>query len=81
MRITSICEVRILRQWGTQEMRLAAELTAMARPQVWTMRERLLKLGVRVVASVCPIVLHLPESFPFLGVFRQVARALGATAG
>jgi hypothetical protein len=62
-------------------MRLAAELNAMARHQVWTMRERLLKLGVRVVASVRPIVLHLPEPFTFLGVFQQVARALGATAG
>jgi hypothetical protein len=64
-----------------QEMRLAAALTAMARAQVWTMRERLLKLGVRVVASVRRLVLHLPESFPFLDVFQQVATALGATAG
>ena len=64
-----------------QEMRLAAALTAMARAQVWTMRERLLKLGVRVVASMRRIVLHLPESFPFLDVFQQVAKALGATAG
>jgi hypothetical protein len=64
-----------------QEIRLAAALTTMARAQVWTLRERLLKLGVRVVASVRRMVLHLPESFPFLGVFRQVAQALGATAG
>jgi hypothetical protein len=64
-----------------QEMRLAAALTAMARAQVWTMRERLLKLGARVVASTRRIVLHLPESFPFLDVFQQVAKALGATAG
>ena len=64
-----------------QEMRLAAALTAMARAQVWTLRERLLKLGVRVLASVRRVVLHLPESFPFQGVFQQVALALGATAG
>jgi hypothetical protein len=53
----------------------------MARAQVWTLRERLLKLGVRVLASVRRVVLHLPESFPFQGVFQQVALALGATAG
>lgn len=64
-----------------QEIRLAAELTAMARAQVWTMRERLLKIGVRVVASVRRVVLHLPESFPFLDVFRKVAQQLGAAAG
>jgi hypothetical protein len=34
-----------------QEIRLAAALTAMARAQVWTLRERLLKLGVRVAAT------------------------------
>ncbi len=64
-----------------QEIRLAAALTAMARSQVWTLRERLLKLGVRVAASVRRVVLHLPESFPFRDVFRQVAQQLGAAAG
>jgi hypothetical protein len=64
-----------------QEIRLAAALTTMARSQVWTLRERLLKLGVRVAASVRRIVLHLPESFPFRDVFRQVAQQLGAAAG
>jgi hypothetical protein len=53
----------------------------MAQAQVWTLRERLLKLGARVVASVRRVVLHLPESFPFFDSFRQVAHALGATAG
>ena len=42
-----------------QEIRLAAALIAMARAQVWTLRERLLKLGARVVASVRRVVLHL----------------------
>jgi len=64
-----------------QEIRLAAALTAMACAQVWTLRERLLKLGVRVAASMRRIVLHLPESFPFRDVFRQVAQQLGAAAG
>jgi len=64
-----------------QEVRLAAELTAMARAQVWTLRERLLKLGARVISSVRRIVVHLPESFPWRSEFYKVAHALGATAG
>jgi hypothetical protein len=64
-----------------QEIRLNAELTTMARAQVWTLRERLLKLGARVVASVRRIVVHLPESFPWLDDFYEIAGALGATAG
>ncbi len=53
-----------------QEIRLPDALTTMARAQVWTLREPLLKLGVPVVASVRRVVLHLPESFPFLSGFR-----------
>ena len=64
-----------------KEIRLAAALTAMARAQVRTMRERLLKIGTRVIESVRRVVLHLPESLPFLDVFRQVAQQLGAAAG
>jgi hypothetical protein len=61
-----------------QELRLSAASTDCARAQVWTLRERLLKLGARVVASVRRIVIHLPTSFPFLPTFRKVAFALGA---
>jgi len=64
-----------------QELRLAAELTAMARAQVWTLRERLLKLGARVVSSVRRLVIHLPESFPWRSEFQRAAHALGATTG
>jgi hypothetical protein len=64
-----------------QEMRLSARGTDCARAQVWTLRERLLKLGARVVSSVRRLVVHLPESFPWLSEFQQVAHALGATAG
>jgi hypothetical protein len=45
------------------------------------LRERLLKLGARVIASVRRIVVHLPESFPWLDDFQKIADALGATAG
>jgi hypothetical protein len=64
-----------------QELRLQAANTNCARAQVWTLRERLLKLGARVLVSVRRVVVHLPASFPFLPAFRQVALALGASPG
>ena len=64
-----------------QEIQLNAALTALARAQVWTLRERLLKLGARIVSSVRRIVVHLPESFPWQNDFQKIAIALGATAG
>ena len=64
-----------------QEVRLAAAGTGLARAQVWTLREQLLKLGAHVVVSVRRIVLHLPASFPFLDTWRRVAFVLGARAG
>lgn len=64
-----------------QELRLRAARTGCARAQVWTLRERLLKLGARVLVSVRRVVLHLPHSFPFLSAFRRVALALGADTG
>jgi hypothetical protein len=62
-----------------QELRLRAAGTHCARAQVWTLRERLLKLGARVAVSARRMVLHLPASFPFLDDFRKVAIALGAS--
>jgi hypothetical protein len=47
-------------------MRLSATGSNCARAQVWTLSERLLKLGARVAAPVRRMVLHLPASFPFL---------------
>jgi hypothetical protein len=64
-----------------QELRLRAARTECARAQAWILRERLLKLGARVIVSVRRVVLHLPVSFPFLNVFHRVALALGARAG
>ena len=64
-----------------QELRLRAAGTACARAQVGTLRERLLKLGARVLVSVRRVVVHLPASFPFLPAFRCVALALGAATG
>lgn len=64
-----------------QELRLRAARTDCARAQVWMLRERLLKLGARVLVSVRRVVVHLPASFPFLPTFRKVALALGALSG
>ena len=64
-----------------QELRLRAAGTACARAQVDMLRERLLKLGARVLVSVRCVVVHLPASFPFLPAFRRVALAFGAATG
>jgi hypothetical protein len=64
-----------------QELRHQAAGTVCARAQVGTLRERLIKIGVRIEASVRRIVLHLPSSFPYLRTWRHVAHALGARAG
>src|ERR1039457_4889457 len=64
-----------------QELRLRAAGTNCARAQIWTLRERLLKLGARVLVSVRRVVVHLPASFPFLPVYRRMALGLGALPG
>ena len=64
-----------------QELRLRAAGTPCARAQVWMLRERLLKLGARVLVSVGRVVVHLPASFPFLPTFRRVTLGLGASPG
>jgi hypothetical protein len=64
-----------------QELRLRAARTACARVQVWTLRERLFKLGASVVVSVRRVVIHLPVSFPFIRCFRQVALSFAALSG
>ena len=64
-----------------QELRLGLVGTASARAQVSTLRERFLKLGAQVVASVRRIVLRLPRSFPYLASFHRLALHLGARSG
>jgi hypothetical protein len=41
----------------------------------------LLKIGVRVVASVRRVLLHLPQAFPFRDGWRRVALQSGAAPG
>ena len=64
-----------------QELRSGLAGTASARAQVSILRERFLKIGAHVVASVRRIVLHLPQSFPYLHNFRRLAMRLSAQTG
>jgi hypothetical protein len=61
-----------------QELRHRTATTADA--QVTTLRERVVKLAVWVERSARRIVLHLPQTFPWLSTWRQLARAVGATS-
>ena len=63
------------------ELRLRAAGTKLARAQVSTLRDCLLKIGARVGSSVRRIVLLLPESFPFAHAWGRVAHSLGASPG
>ncbi|MGB7463268.1 MAG: transposase, partial [Candidatus Acidiferrum sp.] len=64
-----------------QELRSGLAGTASARAQVSTLRERFLKIGAHVVATVRRIVLHLPRSFPYLHSFHRLALHLSARSG
>ena len=64
-----------------QELRSGLAGTASARAQVTTLRERFLKIGAHVVATVRRIVLHLPQSFPYLHSFHRLALHLSARSG
>lgn len=64
-----------------QEMRRLAAGTEMAKAQVSTLRERLLKLGVWIKVSIRRVVLHLPVNYPWFNSWRHIATALGAVAG
>jgi len=64
-----------------QELRLRLARTDCARAQVSTLRERFLKLGVQVIATVRRVVLHLPQAFPYRDSFHRLALSLGAQTG
>ena len=56
-----------------QDLRLRAAQTSCARAQVQTLRERLIKIGVRVVQSVRRVVLHFPVSTAYLPAWKHLA--------
>jgi hypothetical protein len=61
-----------------QELRRRAAGTSLARAQVCTLRERLLKLGARIERSVRRLVIHLPRSCGWQNDWRLIALSLGA---
>lgn len=61
-----------------QELRLRLKGTALARAQVSTLRDRLLKIGARVVVSVRRRVLHFPKAYPWKELWVVAACAVGA---
>ena len=56
-----------------------AGATALGSAQVWTLRERLVKVAVWVERSVRRIVLHLPQAFPWREPWRDLVQALTLT--
>jgi DDE family transposase len=62
-----------------QTLQTHARGTALADAQVSTLRERLLKVAVWVERSVRRIVLHLPQYFPWLAPWQQLAATVVAT--
>lgn len=62
-----------------QQLRLKASKTPLARAQVTTLRERLIKVSAQAIESVRRLVLHLPAACPWVESWLAVARAVGAT--
>jgi len=62
-----------------QALQHIARVTAFAAAQVWTLRERLVKIAVWVERSARRIVLHLPQAFPWRGTWLALAQALAVT--
>lgn len=63
-----------------QTLHQHAQGSASVGTQVSTLRERLITLAVYITRSARRIVLHLPQSCPWLKAWRQLARAVGACA-
>jgi hypothetical protein len=56
--------------------RTALAETELAQAQVPTLRNKLLKIGGRIIVSVRRIVLHLASGYPMQNLFRQIAARL-----
>jgi len=61
-----------------QEIRLRARGTKLARAQVATLRNFLIKIGAEVERSVRRFVLHLPATAPHREAWKKIAVSLGA---
>lgn len=61
-----------------QELRVRLPKTDLARAQVGTLREKLIKIGAVVKESVRRIVLSFPASYPWKRLWHEAAHGLGA---
>ena len=59
-----------------QALQTVGRTTGLGAAQVWTVRERLVKIAVWVERSVRRIVLHLPRAFPGRDLWCALAQAL-----
>jgi len=62
-----------------QQLRHEARGTACERAQVWTLRERLLKLAVTIRETVRRIWIEAPKTYAWLTAWRTVAVRVGAS--
>jgi len=62
-----------------QGMRERIRDEEMRSAQVWTLREKLLKVAARVKVTFRKIRISLPETYAYMDIFIQLARSLGAT--
>lgn len=60
-----------------QDLRFRLQKTDLARAQVGTMRERLIKIGAVVRESVRRIVISFPENYPWKKIWHEAAHAVG----
>lgn len=61
-----------------QELRYEARRTELARAQVGTLRERLIKVATTIRESVRRILLQMPEPFAWYDTWTRLARSVGA---
>lgn len=61
-----------------QEIRYQARSTDCEKAQVWTLRERILKVAVIIKETVRRICIEAPRSFAWIGTWRTVSARLGA---
>lgn len=57
---------------------LALKATSMARAQVWTIREKLIKIGAIVRRNTRKVYINLSSSFPRQDIFKKIIRKVNA---
>lgn len=62
-----------------QQLRYEARTTECGRAQVWTLRERLIKIGMTICESVRRILITAPQAYVWLTTWRAIAVRLGAS--